>query len=201
MTLVGQFRDRRRPDRFVWLRGFSNMESRHEALEAFYDGPVWAAHRTEANNTMEDSDDVLLLKPARPELAFRIGSGTGTSSSDRKPSTVLAGIYEMPRPVDAWLVSQFERQVAPILQANGVQIVAVLMTESARNTFTRLPVRQGEHVLVWLGILQDPIVRRQGLTVSPVRSSGQSPRLVAGVGAHVTFEPGRRFEGRTRDKA
>ena len=132
------------------------MESRHEALEAFYDGPVWAAHRTEANNTMEDSDDVLLLKPARPELAFRIGSGTGTPSSDGEPSTVLAGIYQMPRPVDAWLVSQFERQVAPILQANGVQIVAVLMAESARNTFTRLPVRQGEHVLVWLGILQDP---------------------------------------------
>ena len=156
MTLVGQFRDRRRPDRFVWLRGFSNMESRHEALEAFYDGPVWAAHRTEANNTMEDSDDVLLLKPARPELAFRMRSGTVTPSSDGEPSTVLAGIYQMPRPVDAWLVSQFERQVAPILQANGVQIVAVLMTESARNTFTRLPVRQGEHVLVWLGILQDP---------------------------------------------
>ena len=169
MTLVGQFRDRRRPDRFVWLRGFSNMESRHEALEAFYDGPVWAAHRTEANNTMEDSDDVLLLKPVRPELAFRIGSGTGTPSSGGEPSTVLAGIYQMPRPVDAWLVSQFERQVAPVLQANGVQIVAVLMTESARNTFTRLPVRQGEHVLVWLGILQDPIVRRQGLTDSPGR--------------------------------
>ena len=32
MTLVGQFRDRRRADRFVWLRGFSNMERRHTAL-------------------------------------------------------------------------------------------------------------------------------------------------------------------------
>lgn len=24
MTIVGQFRDRRRPDRFVWIRGFPN---------------------------------------------------------------------------------------------------------------------------------------------------------------------------------
>jgi hypothetical protein len=80
MTLVGQFRDRRRPDRFVWLRGFSNMESRHQALEAFYSGRVWSAHRTEANNTMEDSDDVLLLKPARPALAFRFDARTGTPS-------------------------------------------------------------------------------------------------------------------------
>jgi NIPSNAP len=34
MTLVGQFRDRRRDDRFVWLRGFANMEARHKASKA-----------------------------------------------------------------------------------------------------------------------------------------------------------------------
>jgi hypothetical protein len=108
MTLVGQFRDRHRADRFVWLRGFSDMESRHQALETFYGGPVWSAHRTEANSTIQDSGDVLLLKPARPELAFRIGAQTGTPSHDRAPSTVLAGIYLMPRPGDTRLVSQFE---------------------------------------------------------------------------------------------
>jgi hypothetical protein len=154
MTLIGQFRDRRRADRFVWLRGFSNMESRHTALETFYGGPVWAAHRTEANSTMEDSSDVLLLKPARPELAFRTGARTETP--DRTPSTVLAGIYQMPRPVEARLVSQFEQRVAPILGANGVKLEGVFVTESARNTFTRLPVREGEHVLVWFGVVQDP---------------------------------------------
>src|SRR5262245_8827904 len=56
MTVVGQFRDRQRSDRFVWLRGFSDMGTRQTALAAFYDGPVWAAHRAEANNTMIDSD-------------------------------------------------------------------------------------------------------------------------------------------------
>ena len=156
MTLVGQFRDRRRADRFVWLRGFSNMESRHKALEAFYGGPVWAAHKAKANITMEDVSDVLLLKPARPELAFRMGARTGTPSHDRGPSTVLAGIYHMLRPVDTRLVSQFEQQVVPILQANRVKVEGVFVTESARNTFTRLPVREGEHVLVWFGVVQDP---------------------------------------------
>jgi NIPSNAP len=156
MTLVGQFRDRRRADRFVWLRGFSNMESRHKALEAFYGGPVWAAHKTEANNTMEDSNDVLLLKPARPELAFRIAAPTGTPSHDGAPSTVLAGIYQTLQPADAQLVSRFERQIALILQANRVKVEGVFVTESARNTFTRLPVREGEHVLVWFGVVQDP---------------------------------------------
>jgi hypothetical protein len=154
MTLIGQFRDRRRADRFVWLRGFSSMESRHEALEAFYDGPIWSADRNEANNTMADSDDVLLLKPARPELAFHIDARMGTPPHDRGPATVLAGIYQMPRPVDTWLVSQFEQQVAPILQANRVKLEGVFVTEAARNTFTRLPVREGEHVLVWFGVVR-----------------------------------------------
>ena len=39
MTVIGQFRDRQRPDRFVWLRGFADMEGRHRALEALYGGP------------------------------------------------------------------------------------------------------------------------------------------------------------------
>jgi len=72
MTLIGQFRDRCDADRFVWLRGFSNMESRHQALETFYGGPVWAAHRSAANNTMLDSDNVLLLKPANLSLLFTL---------------------------------------------------------------------------------------------------------------------------------
>jgi NIPSNAP protein len=151
MTLVGQFRDRRRADRFVWLRGFSSMESRHTALEAFYDGPVWSAHRTAANDTMVDSDDVLLLKPARPDLAFHLGAGADTPAQGRGPSTVLAGIHRLARPVDPGFVSHFERQVAPALQANGVTVAAVLVTESARNTFTRLPVHEDRHVLVWFG--------------------------------------------------
>ena len=41
MALVGQFRDADEPDRFVWLRGFPDMETRAEALGRFYHGPAW----------------------------------------------------------------------------------------------------------------------------------------------------------------
>jgi len=64
MKVLGQFRDQSRPDIFVWLRGFADMEARRQALAAFYGGPVWAAHRDAANATMVDSDNVLLLRPA-----------------------------------------------------------------------------------------------------------------------------------------
>src|ERR687892_2319959 len=70
MRVIGQFRDLDRPDRFVWLRGFSDMASRRESLEAFYGGPVWRAHKDAANATMIDSDDVLLLRPVNTTSGF-----------------------------------------------------------------------------------------------------------------------------------
>lgn len=69
MRVLGQFRDLDRPDLFVWLRGFASMQARRQALEAFYGGPTWAAHRSAANATMIDSDNVLLLRPAWPGAA------------------------------------------------------------------------------------------------------------------------------------
>ena len=72
MRVLGQFRDLDRPDMFVWLRGFASMESRRRALEGFYGGPVWAAHRNAANATMVDSDNVLLLRPAWPGAAIAL---------------------------------------------------------------------------------------------------------------------------------
>ena len=40
MHIVGQFRDLDDPDRFVWIRGFTDMSSRLAALPNFYGGPV-----------------------------------------------------------------------------------------------------------------------------------------------------------------
>jgi hypothetical protein len=92
MTIVGQFRDQKRKDRFVWVRGFADMNERQAALERFYDGPDWAAHRDRANATMIDSDDVLLLKPARPNLAFRLERRDRTARASGE-TRVVVGIY------------------------------------------------------------------------------------------------------------
>src|ERR1051325_5919282 len=72
MTLIGQFRGLRNPDRFVWLRGFSNMDARALQLEEFYSGPVWKAHRNAANATMIDSANVLLLCWISPTSGFQL---------------------------------------------------------------------------------------------------------------------------------
>jgi hypothetical protein len=64
---------------------------------------------------------------------------------------VLAGIYASDRPIDAELADRFEREVAPVLESNGVRVEGIFVTEPAPNTYAPLPVRDGENVLVWFG--------------------------------------------------
>src|SRR5690348_9525558 len=71
MKVIGTFRDLDRPNRFVWLRGFTGMDARLAGLSSFYDGPVWQAHRNEANATMIDSDNVFLLHAPAGGAAFK----------------------------------------------------------------------------------------------------------------------------------
>ena len=145
IELVGTFRDLDRPDRFVWVRGFPDMPSRAASLQAFYGGPVWAAHREAANATMIDSDNVLLLRPAAK------GNGFARRSPTCPSSRVLATIYHLAAPVD----DAFRGLVDDALTDAGVTPIARLETEPAENTFPRLPVRTGEHVFVWFARFDD----------------------------------------------
>jgi hypothetical protein len=148
MRLVGQFRDLDRPERFVWLRGFDDMDARRTALQTFYGGPVWKAHREAANATMVDSDNVLLLKSVLPFAAAShprppVGDAGGPAK------LVIAEVYSLSAPIDDSFRRLFHDEIAPALAEAGAPPLAALETETSENTFPRLPVRTGEHVFVW----------------------------------------------------
>jgi quinol monooxygenase YgiN len=150
MRLFGQFRDLDNPDRFVWLRGFSDMPSRAEALAAFYGGPIWKAHRDAANATMIDSDNVLLLRPAHAGSGFshahtaRAAVGAEASAG----GLVVAMVWQLPLRVGTDFLPWFERRTLPVLQEAGATLLASFVSENAANTFPALPVREGENVFV-----------------------------------------------------
>ncbi|MDQ7802458.1 NIPSNAP family protein [Amycolatopsis sp. A133] len=99
--LFGLFRSRASPDEFVWLRGFRSMAARKEALEEFYGGPVWKAHRSAANETMIDSDNVLLLRPVHRGLAAPPpgeGVHVTVSSPAPPPESAFAAFETEPSP-------------------------------------------------------------------------------------------------------
>jgi hypothetical protein len=142
ITLIGLFRDARRPDRFVWMRGFSDMESRRRSLEAFYDGPCWRRHRDAANATMLDSDNVLLLRPAADSPLLSGGKYRGP---------LVAATYLFASEADAAaFVQRVRGDLSEALRRDGGTIVALLESERSTNTFPRLPVREGEHAVVML---------------------------------------------------
>src|SRR5947209_17467562 len=111
IKVIGQFRDVDDPDRFVWLRGFRDMASRAKALQDFYGGPVWKAHREAANATMVDSDNVLLLRPALPTSGFSLESKerSRTGSNEVRKELVVATIYYFDAAVSAGFVEFFEQ--------------------------------------------------------------------------------------------
>ncbi len=148
MAVLGRYRMKDDPDAFVWLRSYSTMERRRQALETFYDGPVWQAHRDAANATMINSDNVLLLRPAWD------GSGVAESAG-REAGVVVATVCYCAPGTAAALADLYRTKLLPVEQAVGGTLLGAFVTEHAENTFPRLPVRAGEETFVRLVAYDD----------------------------------------------
>lgn len=147
MAIIGQFRDIDRDDRFVWLRGFPDMERRRKSLEAFYGGPVWRTHSKAANATMIDVDDVLLLRPAAATSGFA-ALPPRPRPGERVPAGMIVATIcslDAQAPID-----ELARCLLPELAASTPSALATFVEEPSENTFPTLPVRTGEHVVVWI---------------------------------------------------
>ena len=160
ISVIGHFRDRDDPDRFVWLRGFPDMPARAEALQAFYGGPVWKAHRDEANASFIDTDNVLLLRPVSAVSGFAPAKQSRPSigASALASGIVVATIYSFDAPVSADFRTFFEHEIKPELHKGGISVAAELETESSPNTFPRLPVRADENIFIWIATFATPDV-------------------------------------------
>ncbi len=155
--VIGQFRDVANPNRFVWLRGFSDMPSRVAQLQAFYGGPVWKAHREEANANFTDTDNVLLLRSASSDSQFDLAHATRApiGATENPGGLLVATIYYFDAPVDDTFVKQFEKEARPILRAAKIEPIAWFVSETEPNNFPRLPVREKDHVFVWFAMFDN----------------------------------------------
>jgi hypothetical protein len=151
MRTIGQFRDLGDPNRFVWLRGFPDMPAREKALTAFYmHGDAWKAHSETARAMMIDSTDALLLRPVHENTSFRLEppARRAALNSSLPPGIVVATIYSLPDPADAAFLAFIDDVVTPIVVDAGASLLSSLITEHSPNNFPRLPLREGENVLI-----------------------------------------------------
>jgi len=155
ITVIGQFRDLDDPNRFVWLRGFADMEARARGLETFYGGALWKSLRDEANANFVDTDNVLLLRPASVagKIDLRRLARTPRGTSVDSPGLIIAAVYPVDRADADEFKRWFERDMKPALARACIEVSGWFETDPAPNNFPRLPVREGEHVLVWIARL------------------------------------------------
>jgi hypothetical protein len=175
MTLIGQFRDLDRPERFVWMRGFRDMPSRAKELAAFYDSDLWHAHRNEANASIDDSDNVLLLEPASPTFRFKdIPPRPAAGDAAVRVGLVVATLYYTKADGLSAFGAIFDRSLRGRAEAAGARTVAAYLTSTRENNFPRLPVRVGEHIFVWVAKFASPgaYVAYQGKLTADKQWSG-----------------------------
>lgn len=161
IAVLGQFRDLDAPDRFVWLRGFSGMDRRAASLAAFYDGPVWRRHRDAANATMIDSDDVLLLRPAWLGAGMSMRGRTRACGPVRTalPGLLDTRILRLREAASPELLRFCRDTATAVLERGGGEVLGWYVTEPAPNDFPRLPVREGEPVLVGFAMFETATAR------------------------------------------
>jgi len=178
MTVIGQFRDLDDPNRFVWLRGFRDMPARAAALSAFYDGPVWKARRSEANDNFTDTDNVLLLHPAFADSGVPVAGDGRLPPAAQRSGEIVITVYPLEAGQAGEFPAWFRRAVEPALRSSGIAVTAAFETESSKNNFPRLPVREGEHVFVWIAGFGDRA--RADAALESVTRSNVWAKTVAG---------------------
>ena len=152
ILVPGLFRDLDVPDRFVWLRGFGDIATRHVALGDFYSGPVWQTHRMAANATMIDSDNVLWLKPTWPGAALQspLTARAPVGATQVPRGCVCACVFQRPTVSGAALDLLDLNAFLKAGSDSAPQLLGCYESETSANKFPRLPVREGESVIVLL---------------------------------------------------
>lgn len=145
--VIGTFRDIDDPDRFVWVRGFRDMPARQQSLQDFYgSSPEWNTHKKEANATMIDSDNVLLLRAlsSQPKFPRTVTNGSGSDPVYGVTIYYLGGVDTVQ------FANFFDQTVLPQLNTLGAYPMAILPTNEVPNNFPRLPVREHDRVFLWI---------------------------------------------------
>lgn len=142
----GTFRNLDDPDRFVWIRSFADHAARAAALDAFYTGETWRAHRSAANATMIDSDNVLQLQRVAGALPTQDHPPLGAPCAD---SLFVGDTFHLPPHADEAFAAFFADEIASMLRDAGGAPLAMFRTDPSPNAYPRLPIRN-ETVFVTL---------------------------------------------------
>jgi hypothetical protein len=141
---LGEFKINGDNDRFVWLRGFTNMKTRVKFLNDFYvNSATWKEHGKGANEMMINWGNVYLLKPLHKNVFFKTGK-----------SITVIDFYICNSTLDK-VIKLFDTEYIPFLKTINIEDVSLWISEMSENDFPRLPVFQDKNLLVAISNYRD----------------------------------------------
>jgi hypothetical protein len=137
-AILATFRDRDDPNRWVWIRAFADEAQRDAALKGFYGSDVWLRRRAEANATIQDASDALLLQEHAGALASLAAPGPGA----RLSNAVIECTRYLPKTAqDGESLNALLADMAALTARQGGVRVAHLTNAARARTNARRPVR------------------------------------------------------------
>ncbi len=167
---LGEFKISGVNDRFVWLRGFTNMKTRVKFLNDFYiNSTSWHEHGKEANEMMVNSDNVHLLKPVHKKAFLKTD----------KVITVV-DFYICNSTLEK-VIKLFDTEYILFLKTINVEDISLWVSEMTENDFPRLPVFQDKNLLVSISNYQDKNdyeAKQKAIDNMPERLKGSMQELI-----------------------
>lgn len=141
---IGEFKINNINDRFVWFRGFANMQVRSRFLNDFYiNSTTWKEYGKGANEMMVNSDNVYLLKPLHKNVSFK---------AEKMISVV--DFYICNSTLEK-VIKLFNTDYISFLKTINVDDISFWVSEMTENDFPILPVFQDKNLLVTITNFHD----------------------------------------------
>lgn len=146
---LGQFKMNGVNDRFVWLRGFTDMSARVKFLNAFYiNSPAWKEFGPGANDMMINSDNVYLLRPLNNNKSSKEQSkGINSNLLETDKGVMIVDFYICNSTLDK-VINLFNSAYVPFLKTLDIHNITLWASEMSENDFPRLPVFQDKNLLL-----------------------------------------------------
>lgn len=146
---LGQFKINGVNDRFVWMRGFTNMGTRVKFLNDFYvDSPEWKEFGPGANDMMINSDNVYLLRPLNNNKSSKeLSEAINSNLLKTDKGVIVVDFYICNSTLDK-VINLFNSAYIPFLKTLDIHNITLWVSEMSENDFPRLPVFQDKNLLL-----------------------------------------------------
>lgn len=146
---LGQFQIKDVKDRFVWLRGFTDMSTRVKFLNDFYvNSSSWKEFGPGANAMIINSDNVYLLRPINTgQNKAEQGEAINSNFLQAGKDITVIDFYVCNSTLDK-TIDLFYTSYLPFLKTLNVEDISLWVSEMTENDFPRLPVFQDTNLLL-----------------------------------------------------